>query len=290
MKMSKLMVLGFFLFLPIGCASLGGGKEGKTDLTITQTSDVKFISVTAEAYVGMANYPFGGATHQVEFINCKVPAPKATIIVVHSDRAGFDVSKFCDGWIAQSFLSQGFDVIAVNRPGYGNTKGSPDFSGAQSMAAMENGVKAALKVGKNPKPSGIFGFSTGVSAAAFLSKKMPDLKFLILGSGVYDYEATLADTKDPYLKKDLNKIKESGGNKAIEDRSIAYDIGDLPKTIFIYHGKLDTAVSPDQAKAFSDSLESGEYQVTFQVIEGVNQNIPWMHHRQILEVIARSLL
>jgi pimeloyl-ACP methyl ester carboxylesterase len=288
MKMSRLMV--GFLMLPVGCASLGGGEGDKADLSMTQKSRVEYTPIAAEAYVGMANYPFGSATHQVEFINCKMPASKATIIVVHSDRAGFDVSKFCDGWIAQSFLSQGFDVIAVNRPGYGNSKGSPDFSGAQSIAAMENGVKAALKVGKNPQPSGIFGFSTGVTAAAFLSKKIPDLKFLILGSGVYDYEATLAETKDSYLKKDLTKIKDSGGNKAIEDRSIAYDVGGLPKTIFVYHGKQNTAVSPEQAKAFSDSLESNEYQVTFQVLEGVSQDIPWMHHRQILEVIAKSLL
>lgn len=290
MKISKPIVLGFLL-LSVGCASLGGGKEGKTDLTITQTSAVEFTPVVAEAYIGTANYPFGSATRQVEFINCKLPSPKATIIIVHSDRAGFDVSKFCDGWIAQSFLSQGFDVISVNRPGYGNSKGNPDFSGPQSIVAMEIGVKAAMKVGKNlHQPSGIFGFSTGVTAAAFLAKKMPDLKFLILGSGVYDYEAALADTKDSYLKKDLKKIKDSGGDKAIEDRSIAYDVGGLPKKIIVYHGKQDTTVSPEQAKAFSDSLESNEYQVTFQILEGVNQDIPWMHHRQILEVIGRSLL
>ena len=290
MKMSNLIALGFLL-LPVGCASLGGGKEGKTDLTITQTSAVEFIPVTAEVYIGMANYPYSGTTHQVEFINCKIPAPKATIVVAHSDRAGFDVSKFCEGWIAQSFLSQGFDVISVNRPGYGNSKGNPDFSGPQSIVAMEYGVKAAMKIGKNlHQPSGIFGFSTGVTSAALLSKKIPDLKFLILGSGVYDYEAALAETKDSYLRKDLKKIKDSGGSKAIEDRSIAYDVSDLPKTVVIYHGKQDTAVSPEQAKAFSDSLESNEHQVTFQILDGVNQDIPWMHHRQILEVIARSLL
>ncbi len=291
MKMSNLVVLSFCL-LPVACASLGGGDKNKTsDLTITQTSHVEFTPVVAESFIGMSNYKFVGGSSQVEFVNCKIPSPKATIIAVHSDRAGFEVSKFCEGWIAQSFLSQGFDVIAVNRPGYGNSKGSPDFGGAQSIEALENGVKAAVKIAQNPhKPSGIFGFSTGVASAAFLSKKMPELKFLILGSGVYDYEAALADTKDSYLKKDLNKIKDTGGNKAIEDRSIAYDVGGLPKTIIIYHGKQDTAVSPEQAKAFSDSLESSEYKVTFQLLEGVNQDIPWMHHRQILEVIGRSLL
>jgi len=289
MRRSTLMTL--CLLVLSGCASLGSGNQKDSGLTIANTSHVDFVPVTAEAFVGMSNYTFGADTHQVEFINCKIAAPKATIIAVHSDRAGFDVSKFCDGWIAQSFLSQGYDVIAVNRPGYGNSKGNPDFGGPQSIAALESGVKAAVRIGRNPhQPSGIFGFSTGVSSAAFLAKKMPELKFLILGSGVYDYEATLAETKDSYLKRDLKKIRDSGGNKAIEDRSIAYDVAGLPKKIVLYHGKQDTAVSPEQAKAFSDSLESSEYKVTFQILEGVSQDIPWMHHRQILEVIARSLL
>src|SRR5690606_4238563 len=131
-----------------------------------------------------------------------------------------------------------------------------------SVAAMAEGVRAALAAGKNPHPpAGIWGYSTGVTAAALLSRKLGGLKFLILGTGVYDYDLTLSETKDSYLRKDLETIKKTGGNKAIEDRSIAYDVDGFPKTIVIYHGKQDTAVSPAQAKSFSDSLESSEYNV-----------------------------
>lgn len=276
--------------LSAGCASLSGEKDKGSELTISHTSTVDFVPVVAEAFVGVANYEFGKTTHKVEFINCKIKDAKSTIIAIHSDKAGFDVGRFCEGWIAQSFLSQGFDVVAVNRPGYGNSTGTADFTGKQSLTAMEQGVKAAVRIGHNAhQPAGIWGFSTGVTGAALLSKQITGLKFLILGSGVYDYDMTLADTKDTYLKKDLEKIKETGGNKAIEERSIAYDVSGLPKKIVIYHGKQDTAVSPEQAKSFSDSLESSEYQVTFQLIDGVSQDIPWTHHRSILEVLARSV-
>lgn len=289
--MKKPAIIFLSTVLSAGCASLGANKEAESDLTISATSTVDFVPVVAEGFVGVANYEFGKTSHKVEFINCKIKDAKSTIIAVHSDKAGFDVSKFCEGWITQSFLSQGFDVIAVNRPGYGNSTGKPDFTGQQSLMAMEQGVKSAVRIGRNPhQPAGIWGFSTGVTGAALLSKRLTGLKFLILGSGVYDYEMTLAETKDSYLKKDLEKIKETGGNKAIEERSIAYDVSGLPKKIVIYHGKQDTAVSPDQAKSFSDSLESSEYHVTFQLIDGVSQDIPWMHHRKILEVLARSVL
>ena len=52
--------------------------------------------------------------------------------------------------------------------------------------------------------------------------------------------------------------------------------------MILYHGKQDTAVLPQQARAFADSLESsGEYKVNFQIIEGVAHEIPWAHHRKI---------
>jgi pimeloyl-ACP methyl ester carboxylesterase len=285
------LTIGLMVLVLSGCATLSPKKDDGADLSITQTSEIEFVTVSAQAVQGLADYKFAGADHKAEYIDCKVANAKATIILSHTDRAGFDTAKFCPGWIAQSFLSQGFDVIAVNRPGYGKSTGNPDFSGAQSLVAMEAGVNAAMAAAKNPhKPGGIWGYSTGVTGAALLARKLGNLKFMMLGAGVYDYDLTLSSTQDSYLKKDLEKIKETGGNKAIEDRSIAYDVSGFPKNVIIYHGRQDTAVSPDQAKSFSDSLESSEYHVTFQVLDGVTHNIPWVHHRKILEVLARSQL
>lgn len=284
------VILGILL-LVTGCASLSEQKSDGPDLADIQTSAVNFKKADAKTVTGLVDYSFVGSVYKAQYIDCVTPGAKSTIIVSHSDRAGWDVEKFCDGWIAQSFLSQGFDVIAVNRPGYEKSTGKADFSGAHSLAAMNAGVKAALAAGKNPhQPTGVWGYSTGVTAAALLARQMGSLKFMILGGGVYDYDMTLEQTQDSYLKKDIQKIKDTGGDKAIEDRSIAYDVAGFPKVIMIYHGRLDTAVSPEQAKGFGDSLQSSAYQVSVQVLDGVNQNIPWAHHRKILEMLANSQL
>lgn len=271
-----------------GCATLAEKDEPK--LTISDTSEVEFAPVAFQPVEGLADYKVGTMPYKAEWMNCKATKPKATILVMHSDRAGFEKGKFCNGWVAQTFLSQSFDVITVNRPGYGASTGTPDFTGAQSLVAVPAAVADALAKGKNAKPvTGIWGYDTGATAAALVSRKLKGLKFLILGGGIYDFEEAYKVTKDSYLKKDIEAMRKTGGEKAIEDRSIAYDVSGLPHTISIYHGKQDVAVPPSQAKAFADSLESaGSYKVSFQVIDGVSHDVPWANHRKILEVLAHT--
>jgi hypothetical protein len=273
----------------IGCASLA--KDERSDqLTIAQSSSNDFKAVAFEQTTGLAAYEFMKQPFKVEWIDCKTSKPRGTIFAMHRDRAGFEDKKFCDGWIAQTFLSQGFDVITVNRPGYGDSDGVVDFAGAQSMVALATGLKAALAKGANPKPvEGVWGYSTGASAAALYAKSHPGLKFLILGGGIYDYEQTLKETSDDYIRKDIEAIQKTGGAKAMEDRSVAYDVSGLPPVIVMYHGKLDTSAPLEQAKAFNDGLlSSGGYKVNYQVIEGVTHEMPWTQHRKILEILLRS--
>lgn len=273
-----------------GCAHLGNDDDDK--LKITDTSEEDFPAVPFTASEGLADYKDGATALKAEWLACKVKKDaKGTILVMHSDRAGYEKGKFCDAWTAQTFLSQGYDVVAVNRPGYGKSTGSPDFSGATSLAAIAAGVKDAAAKAKLPKAVvGAWGYEGGATAAALYARKAGGLKFLVLGGGIYDYEDALKKSADSYVKKDIEALQKTGGNKAIEERSISYDVSGLPKVIAIYHGKQDTAVPPAQAKAFSDALESsGEYKVTLQIIEGLAHDIPLAHHRKILQVLVVSL-
>lgn len=275
-----------------GCASLA--RNDKTEqLTIAETSEIDYTPIAFDQLTGLASYKFQAAANKVEWIACKGRSGKkaaGVILVMHRDRAGFEDKKFCEGWIAQTFLSQSLDVVTINRPGYGESTGVVDFSGKQSMAALDAGLAAALAKAGLAGIDGIWGYSTGAAAAALFSKHHPAARFLILGGGIYDYEQTLKETTDDYIRKDIEAIKATGGDVAIEDRSVGYDVTGLPAQISIYHAKQDKSAPLSQAKAFVDALSSsGGYRVSYQVIEGVAHEMPWTHHRKILEVLAHSL-
>jgi len=275
-----------------GCATLAGDDDPQP-LTISDTSDETVVTaVPYDDVSGVAEYKYQKQSAKAEWVACKPKSgAKAAVIAMHEDRAGFDRSRFCSGWIAQTFLASGVAVVTVNRPGYGGSTGTPDFAGLQSQAAVTAALKDIAAKAKLAQPiTGAWGYGTGATAAALLSRGASGLQFLILGGGVYDMEETLSVTQDSYLKKDIEAIKATGGNKAIEDRSIAYDVGGLPKRIIVYHGKNDLAVPASQAKAFADALESGEYKVTLQEIDGVAHDLKIKDHRKILLVLIHAAL
>ncbi len=273
-----------------GCATLSSPQDQK--LTITQSSESVLPPVEFTAFKGLASYQWASKPAHAEWLACVPSKSKATILLMHADRAGFDSKSFCQSWMAQPFLAQGFDVLAINRPGYGASTGQPDFSGAQSMVAIAEARKAAVAEVKKLHPIvGIWGYSTGVTAAGLVARNLGGLKFAIFGGGVYDFHETLKTTTDSYIRSDLEAIQKTGGEKALEDRSIAYELTGLPPKIAIYHGKSDQSAPLAQAQAFADSLASnGQYAVSFQAIDGLGHEIPWQHHRKILEVLAHAQL
>jgi len=283
---------GFFLAVSIsalsGCANLPKGADQALEVK-DKISD-NFAPVAFVAASSVVPFTYKGQLARGEWITCKAEGAKATALLMHSDRAGFAKDKFCSGWIAQTFLASGYDVVTVNRPGYGGSDGEPDFIGAESLISLSVVVPAALSAAGIPNPvSLVWGYDTGATAAALAAKKLGGIKTAILGGGVYDYEDTLRTTGDDYLRTDLTAIKRAGGDKAFEDRSIAYDLNSLPGNIVIYHGTNDKAVPLAQAKAFHDSLVSnGHFRVTYQVVVGQGHDLPWLYHRHLIETMLKQ--
>ena len=269
------------------CATLGTTTDDDK-LTIADTSDSLIQDVKFASQTGNAKYTYKDQSFQAQWIACSTDDAKATVLAMHRDRRGYDPKTFCQGWIAQAFLSEGMNVITVNRPGFAGSTGVADFAGAQSMAAITAGVEAAKGKGAS-SPTGIWGYSSGATAASLFSREIDGLKYLILGGGVYDLDETMNVTKDSYLKKEIKAIYKTGGDLALEDRSIAYDVEGLPKRIVLYHGKQDKAVPTSQANTFRDTLVSSEYKASIQVIDGVSHQIPVGTHQKIIKVLARSV-
>jgi fermentation-respiration switch protein FrsA (DUF1100 family) len=282
--------LMMMLILPIsGCAYLGGGDK-EEDLSLLTDSKTNIPLVEAFLLSGFSGYKLVGKQYRAQWLACSTSSSQKSIIVMHGETKSFEQKDFCDSWYAQPFLSAGFAVIAVNRPGFGESTGKTDFSGTHSMAAISSGVAAASNMLKIKNARGIWGYGSGATAAAVFakSKNAKSPSFLILGSGAYDLEETLEKTKDSSLKNQLEDLQKRFGDSSFDDRSIAYDVEGLPKKIFLYHGKKDTSIFPSQSKNFYDSLISSEYRVTLEVIKGVGHNIPNKVHQKILRVLAHS--
>lgn len=284
---TRLMVLLTSLLFLVTCASRPTSDDhSQMSVELNDESVISTIEATAES--GTAPYSFQSRTGVAQWITCKgKKAPESSVLVMHRFQAGFDTNSFCKGWIAQTFLKRGYQILAVNRPSYGETTGADDLAGPKSIAAVRAGVEAA----KSAPIEGIWGYGTGTIAAAFYAKQFsPGLKWLMLGGGVYDLESIARTTKDEDLKSRIAAVKAVEGEAAFESRSIAWDFDGLPKLIGLYHAKDDVFSPSSQAHTFNDQLRVAEYKVYLNEIKDGGHDIPWRAHIKIIEQTLAQLV
>lgn len=271
-----------------GCAHLAADEKAP-DLSIASDPADQPLPVAASRPLrGMARYQLKSRPEQAEWSACLAQGSIRSVLLMHDNRSGFDLKEFCQRPEAQAFLSQKFDVVTVQRPGFGESTGEQDSWGASSLIAVEAGVTAAVKQGAK-LPVGVWGYGTGAAAAVAFAKRPGQLRWLIVGGGVFDLEATEKQTVDRELRAEIAALRKASGDIAIEERSVAYDVIGLPKRFAIYHGKLDTVAPIKQAQAFGDTLQASGYEVTFQLLDGLPHIIPGYQHRKLLEVLVRSV-
>jgi hypothetical protein len=274
----------------IGCAHWGHSSKGEPLSVETTTTGEPPKELEFKGQFGLASYKFKNSKGQIqdysaEWLICEGKEPKGTVLITH-DNKGLSDQNFCRDWLAQALISKGYGVLAVQRPGFGKSNGVDDLAGPQSIAAILAAVKEAQSKVPFPQVRGAYAYGVGAIAVGQVAKKLGSLDFMIIGGGLFDLEDTLEKTSDLDLKKNITELKKRDGDRAIEDRSIAYDVSGFPKRVAIYHGKLDKSVPPSQAKAFSDSLESsGGYRISFQLIEGVSHEVAPQTHRKIVETL-----
>jgi pimeloyl-ACP methyl ester carboxylesterase len=280
------LTLAFVMSLLAGCASAPRTQD-EAKIVLSDNNEFKMSIVPTKALAGSTAYTFRDGQGKVEWMGCKrtKDASALNVLVFHSELAGFDVNKFCDGWIAQAFLQSGYSVYAVNRPSYGASTGGDDFSGEKSIAA----ILAAVSDAKLSAIEGVWGFSAGSIAAAFFTKKTPNIKWAIFGNGLYDLEVIGHDSTDNELKSKILALQEGGGEKAFETRSIAWDIAGLPKKIGIYHTKDNKSAPAAQTDSFIDQLRTSEVKVFRTEVEGSEHALSWKTHAQILSQVLKQM-
>jgi dipeptidyl aminopeptidase/acylaminoacyl peptidase len=152
------------------------------------------------------------------------------------------------------FAGQGFACLAVGQPGSGKTQVELDFVGPKTVKAMIAGYE---KLKREPyvdsKRMGIFGYSRGGMAAALMATKLKDLKAVVLGAGVYDFQKAYDDVKIEGIRK--NMMAETGmTEKAIRERSAILHLKHLNAPVLILHTETDENVPVNQAYLLRDRL------------------------------------
>jgi pimeloyl-ACP methyl ester carboxylesterase len=271
------------ILLAIICTSCTTNQERFSDLVSVSQAPKQTQVVDSKASSLLTKYTFNGSTHEVETLTCVHPQAKGSWLLMNRDMAGFNYQNFCLGWIAQSFLQGGYSVVGINRPGYGRSSGFSDFSGPQSLEALEQGIRALPTSDDSLKNHvGIWGYSSGSIAALYFAKKHAEIPRLILGAGIYDLEIVHKGTNDPGLKHEIDVVTAAAGEKAYEERSVSWDFNGLPKKVDLYHGSVDEVVPVSQATSFRNSLAAQEYEVSLQIIEKAGHQLPWLQHQQVI--------
>ena len=227
--------------------------------------------VTAERVV-LNRTPLGGGGERTEIFLFR-PAGKGPfpgVVLLHGDSpeaAGMEGGKefYYDG-TGEFLASQGYAAMAPSMPGFGGTPGDRDFVGPATLSRLRAAMAHFQALPwVNSDRIAIFGASRGATAAALLARSVPEVRAVILQSGLYDLRgvieenaktggATAGPAKEALaLQKRIDR--EAGkSSEALRSRSPVEFTGQLSCPVLLIHGKEDRAVSIRQMRRFAERL------------------------------------
>ncbi len=240
--------------------------EEQLNLADTLDREVKSIE-TKETRRLLVKSP----TNKIDLFYCRNPKSRGTaVLIVNEDALPF-TGGACQLSMFAPILADGYDVVAMNRPGFGDSvPKKDDFSGLSTIMAID-----AVLSSPDYTIEGVWASGSAASAAGFASKKAKKLKWIIFANGIYDAEVFASAVTDTTYKDLIEKArKDPDDSHFFEQRSIAWDIAGLPTTIAIYHARDNAVVPVKQAQDLRDVLNaSGSFRVIYDEVQGISHQI-----------------
>lgn len=231
---------------------------------------------------GVENF---GPSQQIEWFGCTHKPGLPTFVLLSPE--SFTKAEVCRHPAAAELLAQGFNVLAINRLGQGASKGV-DRMGDETAVELDLQLLAKRKAAGS-ELKGLWAYGEASVEGFRVAKRFP-FTYLVIGDGIYDWEKTLKETQDQDLKNRLSKLEgDSGEADFAEIRSIAWDFGGLPPSIYLYHNTKNLKVAAEQASAFKASLAASEYKVELFLVESAGQELPPPFHRGVIQKILLLL-
>ncbi|MFY7930461.1 MAG: hypothetical protein ACOVS5_16425, partial [Oligoflexus sp.] len=161
----------------------------------------------------------------VEWFSCFKGGDKPTFVVLSPPEQSFSKTNVCQGPAAAELLEHGFNVLALNRPGQGASTGRDIFGDDATLKSVEESLEQQSKEGRNLV--GLWAYGEA-SVLAFRLAKRLSLQILVIGDGIYDWEATLKESQDNGFVQRLKDAPGAADGRFAEVRSIAWDFSGLP--------------------------------------------------------------
>ncbi len=230
----------------------------------------------------------GSSSQKVQWFTCTQGANAPGIMLLNAPAEAFQKNQVCQSPVASEFLNQGFNIVALNRPGQGESSGKETLGGEQ---ALEGSLALITQLrNKGYKIQGLWAYDEASLHGFRLAKNFP-FSFLIIGNGIYDWDETLKNSGDKPFVAHLQALQGRGTEAAMfaEQRSIAWDFSALPKHVFLYHNQGNLRVPVSQATAFKNSLAAGEFRVELLILDQEGHRIPTALHRGLVKKLAERI-
>lgn len=216
--------------------------------------------------------------------------PSGAILFVHGNQGGLllGAKEFVDSGALLRF-SSGLTITAaaVSQPGFGASDGPPDFCGPDTQQAIVAAL-GFLKEQPSIDPTRIVlcGNSRGAVASAMVAAQVPDLRAVILSSGVYDLREAFKSS----LRGIRQAIEVEAGlsTEAFLARSALHHVDKIRSEILLLHGRYDDRASVAQAEAFSKALTIAGVEVDLSVFECGHQ-IPREDSRRVIRPFLQKV-
>jgi dipeptidyl aminopeptidase/acylaminoacyl peptidase len=195
-------------------------------------------------------------------------------------------------WIPNglTYAQNGYAGLAVSQPGYGRSEGPGDYVGPRTLTVLIAGYRRFQREPfVDPNRMGIVGYSRGGMAASLLAVQLNDLKAVVLGAGVYDFNKAYDETGLDGIRENM-KAETGMTPEAIKQRSSVLQMEKLKCPVLILHGEKDINVPVSQAYLLRDRLTALKKEFEIQIFPDREHGIgPQNLYKYSLDFLKRKI-
>jgi dipeptidyl aminopeptidase/acylaminoacyl peptidase len=197
--------------------------------------------------------------------------PFPLLMLIHPDQDSPKIGgkAFVENGQVDFWTKKGFLTIAVSQPGYGGSDGPADFCGPESQHAVMDMLRYFIaKTNLVSKRVYLYGGSRGAVVASMVATQFPELRGIVLKSGVYDLVEWFEMRRwyDPIKLEMFWEIGWPTQDK-LKERSAVYNADKIKSPILIIHGTKDTRAPLSIAEQLGEAVIKAGGVVEFKKFE-----------------------